>query len=476
MPTTVFPRWRALATALLIALALALLWAHPEQALLRCSAAAHARALLLQPPPPLPLPPPPHVPPYVCSAAHAAAQLARLVVSESSCPSSHVWARLLPAGLACAPLTLLNVGANKGYTAAALLGVLRPELGVDPPALYTRLVAELPNDVEDAEGLCGEAHEQWPGAPSLAPPCPGSPGALPPPLALHLFEPLPGNAMLLRRGLLPLVAAAAAWAGNASQSLPVDLHVHELALVAGEGGEGGEASGGGGGGGGGGGVRTVQFGACAPGNERCGVGPASAAAAAAAEGSGRAVRAASLDEWLGGSEAAAAALPRGTRNDVMVVDAEGQDPELLLQGARALLARQGVRVLQFEYQGSVRGWARTSLRAVTGALDALNYDCFFLLQHGAAVRITGCWMPAMEFRQWANVLCVRRGEAGMLAALNAMTPLVSGQARSPNAAAVSVAAAAEEAAAAAAGAAPAPAPPLRVKKKKRGSAAAGAAR
>ena len=83
----------------------------------------------------------------------------------------------------------------------------------------------------------------------------------------------------------------------------------------------------------------------------------------------------------------------------------------------------------------MRAWAATSLEAVVGKLDGYGYDCFFLQKHRAAVRITGCWHALFEFRRWANVLCVARAEAGMLTVLDAMTPMVSGQARSPDAAA-----------------------------------------
>ena len=357
---------------------------------------------------------------FRCSAAEARAQLSRLVVSESSCPSSDVWPLLYAAGLHCQSQATLvvNVGANKGYKAASLLAALRPQLGVTPAALYAKLAAEVMVDVEDVGGLCGDAGEVQP--PSLAPPCPDGTT----PLEMHLFEPLPGNVALLEAGLLPLADAAAVARGNDTHALPISLHLHAAALI-------GDA-----------GVSAVDFGGCASGNERCGV---------RVEGGGddggeifsrgNVVPAVTLDAWVAGTSSitGGGSALAGRTLDVLCIDAEGLDPEVL-RGASALLARRGVRVLELEYH-SLRSWGKTSLQAVAEDLEAVGYDCFFLQQHGDLVRITGCWAPEMEFRSWSNVLCVLRTEAGMLALLNSRTPLVSGRFASPDADAVSVVAA-----------------------------------
>ena len=268
-----------------------------------------------QPPPPPPPPPAAAAPPgFACSAADTELQLGRLSPSEAACPGGEHWPLLHAAGLSCRPLTLVNVGANKGYKVAALLAVLRPELGVTGAALYQKLIAAA--EVEDAAGLCGDMAEAVP--PSLVPPLCGAGGA---PRAwhaldVHAFEPLPGNAALLTDVLAPFVAAAAAWGGNATHALPVSLSVHAAAVV-------GDA-----------GARRVGVGRCGAGNERCGVDEASTDS----------VPATTLDAW---ARARGSGGGGGGVVDVLSIDAEGMDPEVLV-GADEMLRAQRVRVLEFE--------------------------------------------------------------------------------------------------------------------------------
>ena len=76
-----------------------------------------------------------------------------------------------------------------------------------------------------------------------------------------------------------------------------------------------------------------------------------------------------------------------------------------------------VRVLVFEY-GSL--WQNRTLKGEVEALDAWGYDCY-LLQQLLVVRLTGCWVPAMEGRYWSNALCVLRSEHALHAAVEAFT-------------------------------------------------------
>ena len=46
--------------------------------------------------------------------------------------------------------------------------------------------------------------------------------------------------------------------------------------------------------------------------------------------------------------------------------------------------------LEFEHN-RYREWTKVSLRSVVDDLEGLGYECFFALDKGKLIRITGCW-------------------------------------------------------------------------------------
>lgn len=186
---------------------------------------------------------------YQCTREQSTLQVARLVPFESACPGSEWWPRLYLAGMACRDLTLVDIGANKGYKLATWAGVFRPELNLFPDTLFRKFV-DVYGDFEDMGGSCQDFEDAR--LPQLvARACEERGGGAPPraatsfKLALHAFEPLPGNAGVLRRVVEPWV--------NEKGGGTATLTVHQLAAV-------GDRS-----------ISQVEFGACLAGNERCGV-------------------------------------------------------------------------------------------------------------------------------------------------------------------------------------------------------------
>jgi FkbM family methyltransferase len=159
------------------------------------------------------------------------------------------------------------------------------------------------------------------------------------------------------------------------------------------------------------GVDSVAFSVCGRGEELCGV-EASGKSTSGSGGTVVQVPATTVDE--------AAARFGVPPVDILIIDAEGMDPEVL-DGAAGMLAAGRVRVLQFEYH-SLRAWASRSLREVVAQLGGWGYVCYLqqrelLLELGG-----GCWAEEYEFKSWANVLCVARHEAALLAAAHMFTP------------------------------------------------------
>lgn len=202
-------------------------------------------------------------------------------------------------------------------------------------------------------------------------------------LSLHAFEPVPANANLLRGGMAALLKEAPG----------VKFAVHQAAVV-------GNPN-----------LTSVSFGDCPAGVEKCGV--ASEAGMDEGLSTGLTVEATTVDAWL--------AREGLDRLDVLAIDAEGHDPQVL-RGAEGLLRRGGARIVEFEYH-LLREWSVTQLQDVVEWLDGFGYDCFFLQRGSTALRLTGCWHPSYEVHRWSNVLCVARREAGLLAVMNAFTPL-----------------------------------------------------
>jgi hypothetical protein len=371
------------------------------------------------PPPPPPPPPPPSLPPltapaaaataglprappahvplaYRCTAGERAAQVALLNPSHSSCFSAHYWPALYSAGLACRDLLVVDVGANKGYLLAHWVDLFRPHLNVTPASMYYFFISPPLSGVIDPAVSCGACNDcrtghlrtRSEGAPCV--PAVGTAAAPPSAFSLDLWavEPVPGNVKLLRGGIARAVAEGAAAAGDGR----VAVHVDQTAMV-------GDPT-----------LRTVGIGVCPPGRETCGVRGADGVAGGpgAYEVAVVDVAAATLDAWVEAHGLGARAI------DVLAIDTEGFDAPVLAGGA-ALLARGGVRLLLFEYH-NFRAWRETELKTVVEALDAYGYDCF-LLQQKLALRLTGCWDPAFEFKYWSNVMCAYRAEEALLAVL-----------------------------------------------------------
>jgi FkbM family methyltransferase len=366
---------------------------------------------------------------YQCTEEEKVQQLHRLVPFQSACPGNEWWGLLYAAGLSCRDLTLVDIGANKGYVLATWMEMVRPESGVSPRALLQRFQARFGEEGETMEGQCND-YEDPPLAHVASRTCRsggvaaaaaaaavvgggrgGSSGkggkgggaaveekgeeeeeeevgAAGFSVSLHAFEPTAGNIQILSEVLKPWVEASA----------NVQLTVHGKAVV-------GDPH-----------TRQVEFGACLLGSEKCGV-RTEGFEGDSSLSMGAMVPAVTVDAFV--EEEGLDVL------DILAIDAEGMDPEVI-KGADALLLRQGVRLLMFEYH-MLRAWSSALLEDVVVKLDGYGYDCFFLQRGRAVVRLTGCWHPRLETHNWGNVMCVLRREVGMLAVLQGMMVTVTGQ-------------------------------------------------
>ena len=327
---------------------------------------------------------------YVCSPEEAAAQAAHFDFRQSSCPGHTWWPRFVEA-LACQPLTIVLIGANKGYGVAAFLDFFAPELATTPASLYERLHARYGETVGGLCGMCEDCKVGHVGRrvsrECVAPSGERVGAAAAFPIELHALEPLPANFEIITFGLGG-VGSSRVEAGG------VRLHLHQAAAV-------GDPA-----------LESVPFMVCSPGEEGCGV-----------------VLGSSDSEWAYAPKERRSALQNVTATtvdafasrlgvaviDVLTVDAEGLDPDVLV-GAEGLLRSQRVRLLEFEYNWQ-RSWEKTTLKSVVEKLDGFGYDCF-LMQHKFLLRATGCWVAAYEFKNWGNVMCLSRKETVLAAALN----------------------------------------------------------
>jgi FkbM family methyltransferase len=328
---------------------------------------------------------------YVCSPEEAAAQAAHFDFRQSSCPGHSWWPRIAEA-LMCQSLTIVLIGANKGYGVAAFLDYFAPDLGATPASLYERLHARYGETVGGLCGMCEDCKTAHVGR-RVSRVCTLTSGehvdaAAAFPIELHALEPLPANFEMLKFGL-----GGVGLGDNSSRG--VRLHLHQAAAV-------GDPA-----------LESVPFMVCSPGEEGCGV---------VLEGSSDSAWAHAPKEKRGGLQNvtattvdAFASRLGGAVIDVLTVDAEGLDPDVLM-GAEGMLRNQRVRLLEFEYNW-LRSWEKTTLESVVEKLDGFGYDCF-LMQHNFLLRATGCWTAAYEFKNWGNVLCLSRKEMVLAAALN----------------------------------------------------------
>ena len=277
--------------------------------------------------------------PFTCTPAQLRSQsdyLIPQILIFSSCPGQALWPLLVEAGgLACKPAVVMDVGANKGYTIAGLMDLFLPELGITSAALYPFLQATLASAGQDA--ACGVCHDCMEGhmETTMSHSCVLPSGAIVStshiPTVFYGVEPHPSNVQALQEGLVIRFERQSVAVGSNSSS----LHILQLAMGAK--------------------VGVVDFMLCEAGSEGCGV---------AEEG-----RDSSLVVSVPSKTVDGLAAELGIEHiDVLLIDTEGLDPEVL-DGARALLSRQAVSILVFEYH-ALRAWAVTSLETVTDDLDA----------------------------------------------------------------------------------------------------------
>jgi FkbM family methyltransferase len=97
------------------------------------------------------------------------------------------------------------------------------------------------------------------------------------------------------------------------------------------------------------------------------------------------------------------------RVSLLDIDAEGADA-LVLEGSAETLRARKVDILKFEYHGvgawSTRSVERRDLSAVVARLFAFGYECFFDGNNGQLAPISDrFWCEALEVRMWSNVVC-----------------------------------------------------------------------
>lgn len=360
-----------------------------------------------------------------CTAAQADWQAAsfagelgmELTDKMSACASGEWMARLRDvdageAGCSTTPVRrrVFNVGANKGYLAAALLAHWWPGTGASPRTLYDFLSRLPPGVAPPLAARCGVCSD------CVAP-------VVPPPAALaavarrnlsmvvHAVEPMPSNVKLLAAYAASLARGAGGDHGGADEGAPTEppdappLTVHAYALANF--------------------VGTFAIEERGPGDEGASLGNAN-------EGRGPRVAVnvttvdALADELFGGrlrgprDAEGVPAAGDGVRLDMLLIDAEGHDPAVMAGAAGTLHA---TRLLVFEYHGLARWNASdpnaTTLEATVARLDAdFGFDCY-LEWTGGPFRLTGCWRNAFEFRRWSNVICVNRRGAAWTTALRA---------------------------------------------------------
>lgn len=311
----------------------------------------------------------------------------------SNCPSRKFWSVIHAAGLNCRDLVMVDVGANKGYLLAEWLDLIRPEMGITPNSLYSKYIKSPGFPIADKEnvrcGACGDCHDGH--NPSRASKwCEGKGDNIVPTshfgLTLYGLEPEPSNLKILNKGLVQIFNLANETANGHGST---QLLIQQVAAVADDA------------------THSVKFKLCPPGTESCGV-----------EGSsldqGRVdIPATSIGSW---------ADSKGIDIiDVLVTDTEGNDAPVL-QGAAKMLSEGRIRLLQFEYH-KIGKWKDSLLENVVDTLDGYGYDCFLLGHKDKALRLTGCWASAYEFKHWSNVMYIDRREEALLATLSSFTSI-----------------------------------------------------
>lgn len=104
------------------------------------------------------------------------------------------------------------------------------------------------------------------------------------------------------------------------------------------------------------------------------------------------------------------------RAHLVTVDAEGWDA-LVIEGAHTSLAKKQIDVLEFEYHG-LGFWNSDPsenynepryLRRTLQTLKSSGYVCFWQGSDGRLAEASSpCWREAFEFRDWSNLVCTHR--------------------------------------------------------------------
>jgi hypothetical protein len=91
----------------------------------------------------------------------------------------------------------------------------------------------------------------------------------------------------------------------------------------------------------------------------------------------------------------------------------GHDP-IVLDGAKRSLRNGRISVVEFEH--NVHGqWMMHTIKDTVSKLDEYGYDCYYLTVWKALVKMTGCWDPVFEPKDWTNCICVDRRKTDLAA-------------------------------------------------------------
>lgn len=101
--------------------------------------------------------------------------------------------------------------------------------------------------------------------------------------------------------------------------------------------------------------------------------------------------------------------------DILSIDTEGNDMRVIFGAVHSL---SKVRFLEFEYH-NVNRWQYSDLQDLIDLLDQFNFDCYWPLNDGRLLRLTGCWHDSYYAkRAWSNVACCSRNEIALHSAMN----------------------------------------------------------
>lgn len=310
---------------------------------------------------------------------------------------------MIAATIQCRPVVVVNIGANKGYSVAHFVDLFVPNSGFSPTAVFSRIIERWPNnEVAYPCGACDDCKELRVSA-FVPDECEigiaGSGVRVPSVffgVDVHALEPVAANVEVLNVGVARLALDA--------QIDGLHVYVHRVAAV-------GDAT-----------LDVVPFSMCPMGLERCGVEP---------KGTNGSISTWNHDQVIVENVKATTVDAMSARLginadmiDILAIDTEGFDPDVL-RGARTMLSEHRIRVIEFEYH-KLRLWKVTALADVVSDLETLGYDCFFMQKY-SLIRLTGCFVSEYEFHDWANVLCVVRTDAALLAIVTSFVPRLAEQ-------------------------------------------------